>query len=68
MQGVAFWQDAANEESLSSYIGKEHVKEIWKPLSGYEEIYEISNYGQVRSLNRYVIRSDGVAYKDCQFQ
>lgn len=36
------------------------MKEIWKALSGYEGIYEISNYGKVRSLDRYVMRTDGV--------
>lgn len=27
--------------------------EIWKPISGYEGIYEVSNLGNVRSLPRY---------------
>lgn len=27
--------------------------EIWKTISGYEGIYEVSNLGRVRSLNRY---------------
>lgn len=26
--------------------------EEWKPISGYEGLYEVSNYGQVRSLDR----------------
>lgn len=29
-------------------------KEIWKPVIGYENLYEISNFGNVRSLDRYV--------------
>lgn len=28
--------------------------EIWKPIKGYEGMYEVSNYGRVRSLDRYV--------------
>lgn len=28
--------------------------EIWKPVKGYEGYYEISNFGKVRSLDRYV--------------
>ena len=28
--------------------------EIWKDIEGYEGIYEMSSYGRVRSLNRYV--------------
>ena len=26
--------------------------EIWKPVVGYENLYEVSNYGRVRSLDR----------------
>lgn len=26
-------------------------KEIWKPVSGYEGLYEVSNYGNVKSVN-----------------
>lgn len=29
-------------------------KEIWKPIPGFEESHEVSNYGVVRSLNRKV--------------
>lgn len=27
------------------------MKEIWKPVVGYEGLYEVSNYGNVKSLN-----------------
>lgn len=29
-------------------------KEIWRPIKGYEDLYEVSNYGRVRSLDRIV--------------
>ena len=29
------------------------TNEIWKPIKGYEELYEISSFGRVRSLNYY---------------
>lgn len=29
------------------------MNEKWKPISGYEGLYEISNYGNVRSLDCY---------------
>ena len=29
-------------------------EEIWKPIKGYEGVYEISNLGRVRSIGRYV--------------
>jgi hypothetical protein len=32
--------------------------EIWKDIKGYEGIYEVSNTGLVRSLERVIIRSD----------
>lgn len=30
------------------------VREVWKPISFAEGLYEISNYGRVRSLDRIV--------------
>ena len=36
------------------------MKEIWKAVSGFEGLYEVSNIGNVRSLDRTVTRKDGV--------
>lgn len=33
--------------------------EIWKPVPGYEERYEVSSFGRVRSLPRLVLRHRG---------
>ena len=33
--------------------------EQWKPVNGYEGIYEVSSHRRVRSLDRTVTRSDG---------
>lgn len=30
------------------------MKEIWLPVTGYEGLYDVSNYGRVRSLTRKV--------------
>ena len=30
------------------------IEEIWRPVVGYEGLYEVSNTGRVRSLDRYV--------------
>jgi hypothetical protein len=35
--------------------------EIWKPVVGYEDLYEVSNFGRVRSLDR--ISSNGTRRK-----
>jgi hypothetical protein len=35
-------------------------KEIWKPVKGYEGLYEVSSFGRVKSLKRIVERSDGI--------
>lgn len=35
-------------------------EEIWKPVVGFECLYEISNYGRVRSLDRKVCDKNGV--------
>lgn len=29
------------------------IEEIWKPIAGFEGLYEVSNYGRVKSLTRY---------------
>lgn len=34
--------------------------QIWKEIKGYEGLYEISNYGEVRSLDRCIVKSNGV--------
>jgi len=34
-------------------------KEIWKPVKGYEGLYQVSNLGRVKSLERIVERSNG---------
>lgn len=34
-------------------------KEEWRGVVGYEGMYEVSNLGRIRSLNRVVSRSDG---------
>ena len=35
------------------------MSEEWRPIEGYEGLYEVSNTGQVRSLDRYVKYSNG---------
>ncbi len=30
------------------------MEEIWKDINGYEGIYQVSNYGRVKSLDRFV--------------
>ena len=32
-------------------------EEIWKPIVGYEGLYEVSSYGRVRSLDKYDSRN-----------
>lgn len=32
-------------------------KEIWKPISGFEGTYEVSNFGAVRSLDREIVHN-----------
>lgn len=35
------------------------MKEIWKPIQNFEGLYEVSNLGNVRSLNRIIETSTG---------
>jgi transposase len=41
------------------------MNEQWKPISGYEGFYEVSNFGNVRSLDRYITQrsKSGSLYK-----
>ena len=34
------------------------MKEVWKAVTGYEGLYEVSNLGRIRSLDREVERID----------
>ena len=36
-------------------------KEIWNPIKGFEGLYEVSNLGRVRSLQRTIIQKNGIA-------
>lgn len=36
------------------------MEEIWKPIQGYEGLYEISNKGNVRGLDRYTTNHNGL--------
>ena len=35
------------------------MKEIWKDIEGYEKLYQISNFGNIKSLDRYIINKNG---------
>lgn len=35
------------------------MKEVWKPIKGYEGLYEISNLGKIKSLKRILIYKNG---------
>lgn len=37
----------------------------WKPISGYEDYYEVSDDGLVRSVDRAIIKSNGVTQYRC---
>lgn len=37
-------------------------REEWRPVKGYEGLYEVSSFGRVRSLDRVVIANDGKKY------
>jgi hypothetical protein len=43
----------------------EETEEIWKPVVGYEDLYDVSNLGRVKSLGREMDRkSKGVYFSD----
>ena len=40
-----------------------NLQEIFKDIPNYEGIYQVSNLGRVKSMDRTIIRSDGKIYK-----
>lgn len=40
------------------------MKEMWRPVTGYEDHYEVSNLGKVRSLSGVVKRGSGYYWKN----
>lgn len=42
---------------------KEYLNEIWRPIKGYEGLYEVSNLGRVRSLDRWCSHRRGKQLK-----
>lgn len=38
---------------------KGEIMEEWKPVRGFEEYYEVSNWGKIRSLDRTIVFKDG---------
>lgn len=45
---------------------KEYLNEIWKDIKGYEGLYQVSNFGRVKKLERDLVYKDGkvVHYKE----
>ena len=37
-----------------------NISEVWKDIKGYEGLYQVSNLGRVKSLERIVIRKNGL--------
>ena len=45
------------------FVGVGAMKEIWKDVRGYRGMYQVSNMGRVRSLERTILRKNGAPYK-----
>lgn len=43
------------------------MKEIWKDIKGFEKTYQISNYGNVKSLDRIIYYKNRWGRKSCVF-
>lgn len=39
------------------------MEELWKPISGFENLYEVSNLGRVKALERLVWNNGGLQHK-----
>lgn len=36
-----------------------NTTEVWKPVKGYEGLYEVSNHGRIRGLERIIVQKNG---------
>ena len=43
-------------------ITEDNEEEIWKPIKNYEGLYEVSNMGRVKSLERVTVGKNGRKY------
>lgn len=48
-----------DDKYKQEFTEEELNNEIWKDIPEYEELYQVSNLGRVRSLDRIVTRKDG---------
>lgn len=39
------------------------MEEVWKSIDGFENLYEVSNMGRVKALDRYVMNNGGLQHK-----
>jgi hypothetical protein len=45
---------------IPTLTNSEYAVERWRPVPGWGDIYEVSDLGRIRSLDRVVIRRDGI--------
>lgn len=55
--------EKTNENGHAEYWYTTTMIEIWKDIKGYEGLYQVSNYGRVKSLNRFRIGRNGKPVK-----
>lgn len=49
-----------NVVSLSEIVNGKVIIEEWKPIIGYEGLYEVSNFGRIKSLKRKLVPVDKI--------
>lgn len=62
-QGDAYTPSVLSWCKHNSNVSNMEQEELWKHVVGYEGLYEVSNYGNIRSLDRIVVYSDGRTHK-----
>lgn len=62
-EGASPEETARENMKLAEAIPCDPDQEVWLPVPGYEATYEVSSFGRVKSLDKQIVNSLGVARK-----
>nr|WP_319566258.1 NUMOD4 domain-containing protein [uncultured Rhodoferax sp.] len=55
------------QEDLACHLRAGTENEVWRPVNGYEGLYEVSNHGRMKSLAKLVVRHIKGVYREFHY-